>query len=87
MALSEMKRYQKSTELLIRRLSAQRLGREVAQGFKPDLQFQGSAVLAPQEAAEAYLLGLLEDANLWTIHTKRVTIMPKDIQLARRIHG
>ena len=52
-----------------------------------DLRFQGSAVLALQEAAESYLVGLFEDTNLCAIHAKRVTIMPKDIQLARRIRG
>ena len=65
----------------------QRLVREIAQDFKSDLRFQGSAVLALQEAAEAYLVGLFEDTNLCAIHAKRVTIMPKDIQLARRIRG
>ncbi|CAN0415576.1 unnamed protein product, partial [Ascophyllum nodosum] len=77
----------KSTELLIRKLPFQRLVREIAQDFKSDLRFQGSAVLALQEAAEAYLVGLFEDTNLRAIHAKRVTIMPKDIQLARRIRG
>eukprot|EP00798_Chlamydomonas_sp_ICE-L_P030554 gene30554-biopygen16396 len=64
-----------------------RLVREIAQDFKTDLRFQSSAVLALQEAAEAYLVGLFEDTNLAAIHAKRVTIMPKDIQLARRIRG
>ena len=86
-ALREIRRYQKSTELLIRKLPFQRLVREIAQDFKTDLRFQGSAVLALQEAAEAYLVGLFEDTNLCAIHAKRVTIMPKDIQLARRIRG
>ena len=86
-ALREIRRYQKSTELLIRKLPFQRLVREIAQEFKTDLRFQGSAVLALQEAAEAYLVGLFEDTNLAAIHAKRVTIMPKDIQLARRIRG
>jgi histone H3 len=86
-ALREIRRYQKSTELLIRKLPFQRLVREIAQDFKTDLRFQGSAVLALQEAAEAYLVGLFEDTNLAAIHAKRVTIMPKDIQLARRIRG
>ena len=86
-ALREIRRYQKSTELLIRKLPFQRLVREIAQEFKTDLRFQGSAVLALQEAAEAYLVGLFEDTNLCAIHAKRVTIMPKDIQLARRIRG
>ncbi|KRZ49644.1 histone H3, partial [Trichinella nativa] len=82
-ALREIRRYQKSTELLIRKLPFQRLVREVAQDYKTDLRFQSSAVLALQEAAEAYLVGLFEDTNLCAIHAKRVTIMPKDIQLAR----
>ena len=86
-ALREIRRYQKSTELLIRKLPFQRLVREIAQEFKTDLRFQGSAVLALQEAAESYLVGLFEDTNLCAIHAKRVTIMPKDIQLARRIRG
>ena len=86
-ALREIRKYQKSTELLIRKLPFQRLVREVAQEFKSDLRFQSSAVLALQEASESYLVGLFEDTNLCAIHAKRVTIMPKDIQLARRIRG
>jgi histone H3 len=86
-ALREIRKYQKSTELLIRKLPFQRLVREIAQEFKTDLRFQGSAVLALQEAAESYLVALFEDTNLCAIHAKRVTIMPKDIQLARRIRG
>ncbi|KAL2629340.1 hypothetical protein R1flu_014026 [Riccia fluitans] len=86
-ALREIRKYQKSTELLIRKLPFQRLVREIAQDFKTDLRFQSSAVLALQEAAEAYLVGLFEDTNLCAIHAKRVTIMPKDVQLARRIRG
>ena len=129
--MREIRKYQKSTELLIRKLPFQRLVREIAQvcagsttsitacvrahctddfsccgvspaplqhelilsvitvmqDFKTDLRFQSSAVLALQEAAEAYLVGLFEDTNLAAIHAKRVTIMPKDIQLARRIRG
>lgn len=86
-ALREIRKFQKSTDLLIRKLPFQRLVREIAQDFKSDLRFQSSAVLALQEAAEAYLVGLFEDTNLCAIHAKRVTIMPKDIQLARRIRG
>ncbi|TKR96060.1 hypothetical protein L596_010137 [Steinernema carpocapsae] len=86
-ALREIRRYQKSTELLIRKLPFQRLVREIAQDFKTDLRFQSSAVLALQEAAESFLVGLFEDTNLCAIHAKRVTIMPRDIQLARRIRG
>ena len=86
-ALREIRRYQKSTELLIRKLPFNRLVREIAQDFKTDLRFQSQAIGALQEAAEAYLVGLFEDTNLCAIHAKRVTIMPKDIQLARRIRG
>ncbi|MQL90168.1 hypothetical protein Taro_022745, partial [Colocasia esculenta] len=84
---NKIRKYQKSTELLIRKLPFQRLVREIAQDFKTDLRFQSTAVSALQEAAEAYLVGLFEDTNLCAIHAKRVTIMPKDIQLARRIRG
>ena len=86
-ALREIRKDQKSTELLIRKLPFQRLVREVAQDFKNDLRFQGSAVMALQEAAEAYLVSLFEDTNLCAIHAKRVTIMPRDMQLARRIRN
>uniref|UniRef100_A0ABK0LK65 H3.3 histone A, pseudogene 3 n=1 Tax=Rattus norvegicus TaxID=10116 RepID=A0ABK0LK65_RAT len=78
---------EKSTELLIQKLPFQRLVREIAQDFKTDLRFQSAAIGALQEASEAYLVGLFEDTNLCAIHAKRVTIMPKDIQLARRIRG
>ena len=86
-ALREIRRYQKSTELLIHKLPFQHLVREIAEDFKTDLCFQSSAVMALTEASEAYLIGLLEDTNLCAIHAKRVTIMPKDIQLAHRIRG
>ncbi|KAF4676525.1 hypothetical protein FOL47_005961 [Perkinsus chesapeaki] len=86
-ALREIKWYQHSSELLIKKLPFQRLVREIAQDFKVGLKFQKSAILALQEAAEAYLVGLFEDTNLCAIHAKRVTIMPKDMQLARRIRG
>ncbi len=86
-ALREIRRYQKSTELLIRKLPFQRLVRELSENFKPGLRFQGSGLLALQEAAEAYLVGLFEDTNLCAVHAKRVTIMPKDMKLARRIRG
>lgn len=87
MALREIRRYQKSTELLIRKLPFQHLVREIAQDFKTNIRFQSSAMLALQESAEAYLIGLFEDTNMCAIHAKRVTIMPKDLQLARRIRG
>ena len=86
-ALHEIRRYQSLTKLLIRKLPFARLVQEIAQDFKTDLQFQREAIAALQEAEEAYLVGLFEDTNLCAIHVKRVTIMPKDIQLARHIWG
>jgi len=84
-ALGEIHKYQKSTEFLLRKAPFQRLVREFTQGHKGDLCFQSSALGASQEASEVYLVGLFEDSNLCAIHTKRVTIMPKDIQLTRQI--
>lgn len=86
-ALKEIRQYQKSTDLLIRKIPFQRLVRQIAQDFKTDLRFQSTAILALQEASEAYLVGLFEDTLLCAIHAKRVTIMPKDMNLARRIRG
>jgi histone H3 len=86
-ALREIRRYQKSTDLLIRKLPFQRLVREIAQDFKNDLRFQGSAILALQEAAEEHLVSLFQDTNLLGIHAKRKTIMTKDLQLARKVRG
>lgn len=73
-ALREIRKYQKSTELLIRKLPFQRLVREIAQDYKTDLRFQSSAVLALQEAAEAYLVGLFEDTNLYVSLCVKQTI-------------
>ena len=86
-ALHEKRRYQKFNDLLICKLPFQRPVREIAYDFKKDSQYHGSAMLALQEASEAYLVGLIEDTNLCAIHSKRVTIMPKDIQLSRCIRG
>ena len=86
-ALREIRRYQKSTELLMRKLPFQRLVREIASEFKSDLRFQRSAIAALQEATEAYMVALFEDTNLAAIHAKRVTIMPKDMSLAKRLRG
>ena len=86
-AMREIRKYQKGTENLIPKLPFARLVREIAQDFKTDLRFEGLAIVALQDAAEAYLITLYEDANLCAIHAKRVTIMPKDIQLSRRIRG
>lgn len=86
-ALREIRKYQKSCDLLIQKIPFQRLVREISQDFKSELRFQSLAILALQEAAEAYLVGLFTDTNLCAIHAKRVTIQPKDLQLARRIRG
>lgn len=86
-ALREIRQYQKSTTLLLRRLPFQRLVREVASDFRSELRFKSDAIAALQEASEAYLVNLFEDTNLCALHAKRVTIFPKDIQLARRIRG
>ena len=86
-ALQDIRHFQKTSTLLIRKLPFQRLVRKIAQDFKTDLRFQSAAILCLQEAAEAYLVRLFDDANLCAIHARRVTIMPKDILLARRIWG
>ncbi len=83
----DIRRYQKETKLLIRKLPFQRLVREVTQDLKDDIRYQLSALEALQEASEAYLVGLFEDTNLCANHANRVTVMPKDMQLARRIRG
>ena len=86
-ALRDIRRYQKSTQLLISKMPFQRLVREIAQNIRQNLRFQSSTIIALQEASEAYLVGLFEDTNLCAIHAKRVTIMPSDLILARRIRG
>lgn len=86
-ALREIRKYQRSSDLLLRKLPFQRLVREVSQDYKTDLRFQASAILAIQEVTESYVVGLYEHANLAAIHSKRVTMMPKDIRLARIIRG
>ncbi|KAJ8086735.1 centromeric DNA-binding histone H3-like protein cse4 [Marasmius tenuissimus] len=95
-ALREIRKYQKSTDLLIRKLPFSRLVREIALDMTTDmnenyetggLRWTSSALQALQEATEAFLVHLFEDANLCAIHAKRVTIMQRDIQLARRIRG
>ncbi|KAF5312713.1 hypothetical protein D9619_002344 [Psilocybe cf. subviscida] len=86
-ALREIRRYQKSSKLLIRRMPFQRLVREIAQDYKADIRFQSAAIEALQDSAKAYLVGLFEDVNLAALHAKRVTIMPRDMALARRLRG
>jgi histone H3/H4 len=86
-ALREIRKYQKNTQLLLRKTPFCRLVREIAERYRSDLRFQQSAILALQEACEDYIVKLFEDTNLTAIHAKRVTIMPKDLRLARRIRG
>ncbi|XP_055307628.1 uncharacterized protein LOC129571802 [Sitodiplosis mosellana] len=88
-ALREIRRYQRSTELLIPKLPFQRLVREIIQQVSPNIQYrvEVGAMAALQEAAENFATGIFEDANLCATHAKRVTITPKDIDLARRIRG
>lgn len=86
-ALREIRKYRGSTNLLIQKLPFQRLVREIADGIKSETRFQSTALLALQEASEAYLVGLFEDTNLCATHACRVTIMPRDMVLARRIRG
>jgi histone H3 len=86
-AMREIRRYQKTTELLIRKQPFQRLVRSVCQEFKPDCRFQGSALASLQEATEAYIIGLFEDAHDCAIHGRRVTVMPRDLELAKKIRG
>ena len=87
LALQEVRYYQERSNLLIWKLPSQQLVSEITQGFKQDVRFRSASIMALQEACEAYLVRLFEDTNLCTIHAKRVTIMPKDIQLARCIRG
>jgi histone H3 len=82
-ALHEICKYQKSTDLLLCKLPFQHFVRQVTQNVHGDLRFQATSLVASQEATEAYLIGLLENTNLCDIHAKRVTIMPKDLQLSR----
>ena len=84
-ALQQIKRYQKSTELLCRKLCVARQVWEVTHNFKVDLHFQATALLAIQEAMEAWLVRLMEDMNLCAIHAKHVTIQPRDLSLVRKI--
>jgi histone H3 len=86
-ALRDIRKYQKSTDLLLRRLPFQRLVRELGRHCKEGLRFQSTAIMAIQAATEAYIIGLFQDTNLCALHARRVTILPKDMQLARRIRG
>ena len=86
-ALREIRKYQTSTELLIRKLLFQRLVKEVCRDLfnNDDYRFQSTAVLALQEASENFLVSMFDDVNLIAIHGKRVTIQVKDIQIWKRL--
>ena len=89
LALAEIRKYQKSTENLIPKLPFRRLVKKIIHSGmgKPEMRIQSVALEALQEAAEVYLVRLMDDANLCALHSRRITLMPKDIQLARRIRG
>jgi histone H3 len=86
-ALREIKRYQKSNDLLLPRAPFMRLVKAITEETDHQLRFQSQAIQALQEATEAYIVGLFEDTNLCAIHAKRQTVMKKDMELARRIRG
>ena len=86
-ALRQIKKFQKSTNTLMRKAPFQRLVRELATGHKEGLRWAASAVAALQESVESYATGLLSDANLCALHARRVTLMSRDVALARRLRG
>jgi histone H3 len=88
-ALRDIRRYQKTTNLLIPKIAISRVIKDITQNVlnKTTTRFQASAIEAIHHAAEAYLVALFEDANLCTLHGKRVTVMDRDIRLARRLRG
>lgn len=86
-ALRQIRSYQRAVNLLIPKLPFQRLCRDIAKDIRPDLRFQAAAVEAIQESAEAYIISVFEDANLCAIHARRVTMMARDIRLARRLRS
>lgn len=92
-SLRDIRKYQRTTELLIKKAPFKRCvvhsANQAASGssFPTGVRFQKDAIIALQEATEAYVVGLFEDSNLECIHGKRVTVSPKDVQLARRIRG
>lgn len=86
-ALREIRKYQKSSDLLIPKIPFQRLVREVTQDIKHDIRLNQSALLALQQASEAYLVGLFKDSNRCAIHANRVTVKPEDFKLSRRIRA
>ena len=86
-ALKEIRRYQNSTDLLIRKLPFQRFVRNIAQQYKADARFQAPALACLHEAVESFLSGVFEDANLCAVHSRRVTVLPRDLQLVSKLRG
>ena len=86
-ALREIKKYQRSTDLLVPRLPFQRVVKEITGKINSDLRFSAQGLIALQECTESFMTGLFEDSYMCSIHAKRVTLMPRDVQLARRIRG
>ena len=86
-ALRQIRTYQKSTEMLVRKLPFQRLVRHLVEKRNPKVRMQTAALYVMQQATEAFVVSLFEDTNLCAIHAKRVTVMQKDLQLAKRIRG
>jgi histone H3 len=85
-ALREIKKYQKTSDLLVRKMPFMRLVREIASEYtSKDVRFQRSSLFVLQTWAESFLIELFEDANLVSMHAKRVTVMPKDVQMALRV--
>ena len=87
-ALRQIQKYQKSTELLIRKLPFQRLVKEIVQKMFPTqrYRFQSTALLALQEASEDFLVRMFDQCNQIAIHGKRTTVMVKDLRLWDRLH-
>ena len=83
----EIRKYQRSTDLLLRRLPFARVVKEITRKYHHSMRWRVDAIEALQVSCEDYIVNLMEDANLCAIHGKRVTIMPRDIRLARRIRG
>jgi histone H3 len=85
--LREIKKYQSTADLLMPRAPFQRLVREIGQSMSPAIRFRESSIEALQEASEAFIIGMMEDGLLCTVHANRVTLMRKDVALAERIRG
>ena len=86
-ALREIKMYQRSTDTLLPRAALQRVIKEITQRYFPDARYSYGAIDAVQQCVESYMIGLFEDTQLCAVHAKRMTVMTKDMRLARRIRG